>query len=260
MKPLAVMVVDDEPLARRRVTRLLRQLPWVGVVEEAGNVAQTLELLTRFEPAILLLDIQMPGGSGFDLLARWRGPPPVVVFVTAFDDQACQAFDASATDYITKPIEPGRFQLALERARQATQSQSSAQRIAELEEVIANLRRRAAPQPRVGAELWIKTRGEYVRIMSAEVTHVRAERNYARVHAHGKAYLYNASLSELERKLPAQEFIRVHRGAIVRIGAISRLGVGAFSSLTVVLSNGVAVRVGRTYTAEVRARLMQQLP
>ena len=246
MKPLNLLVVDDEPLARRRVVRLLRQLPWAGQIEEAAHVQQALACLDRFEAHILLLDIQMPGGSGFDLLAQWTqsarrsgrpGPPPAVVFVTAFDDQACRAFDASATDYITKPIEPGRFQLALERARQAIELQDGAQRIAELEEALATLRRTAPP--RRPAELWVKTQG-----------------HYARIHADGRDYLYNASLSELARQLPAQDFIRIHRSMVVRIDAVRRLGVGAFSSLTLALSDGATVRVGRTYTAGVRARLM----
>ena len=263
MKPLNLLVVDDEPLARRRVVRLLRQLPWAGQIEEAAHVQQALACLDRFEAHILLLDIQMPGGSGFDLLAQWAqsarrsgrpGPPPAVVFVTAFDDQACRAFDASAIDYITKPIEPGRFQLALERARQAIELQDGAQRIAELEEALATLRRTAPP--RRPAELWVKTQGHYARIACASITRIQAERDYARIHADGRDYLYNASLSELARQLPAQDFIRIHRSMVVRIDAVRRLGVGAFSSLTLALSDGATVRVGRTYTAGVRARLM----
>lgn len=260
MKRLNLLVVDDEPLARRRVVRLLRPLPWVGQIEEAAHVPQALACLDRFEAHILLLDIQMPGGSGFDLLARLvsgsgrQGPLPVVVFVTAFDDQACQAFDANATDYITKPIEPGRFQLALERARRATELQDGAQRIAELEEAIATLRRTAPP--RGTADLWVKTQGHYARIACTSITRIEAERDYARIHADGRAYLHNASLSELERQLPDQEFIRIHRSMMVRIDAVRRLGVGAFSSLALVLSDGTTVRVGRTYTAGVRARIM----
>lgn len=90
MTPLNVLVVDDEPLARRRVARLLRALPWVGAIEEAAHVPQALERLDRFDAHILLLDIQMPGGSGFDLLAclQSQPAPPVAVFITAFDDQA----------------------------------------------------------------------------------------------------------------------------------------------------------------------------
>lgn len=259
MTPLNVLVVDDEPLARRRVVRLLRALPWVGATEEAAHVPQAIARLERFEAHILLLDIQMPGGSGFDLLARLQGQPepPVAVFITAFDDRALQAFDASAIDYITKPIEPGRFQLALERARQAVALRGSAQRIAELQEVIANLRT-AALQPRGPAELWVKTQGQHVRIAATSITRIQAERDYARIHADGREYLHNASLSELEQRLPAQDFLRIHRSTLVRIGAVCRLAVGAFSSLAVVLADGAVVRVGRTYTAEVRARLLRR--
>lgn len=259
MMSLNVLVVDDEPLARRRVVRLLRALPWVGVIEEAAHVPQALARLERVEAHILLLDIQMPGGSGFDLLARLRGKsePPVAVFITAFDNQARQAFDASATDYITKPIEPGRFQLALERARQAVAMRGGAQRIAELQEVIANLRN-AVPPARGLTELWVRTQGHHVRIAAASITRIQAERDYTRIHADGREYLHNASLSELEQRLSAQDFLRIHRSTLVRIGAVSRLAVGAFSSLTLVLIDGTVARVGRTYTAEVRAQLLRR--
>lgn len=262
MTPLNVLVVDDEPLARRRVARLLRALPWIGAIDEAAHVPQALERLDRFDAHILLLDIQMPGGSGFDLLARMQGQPepPVAVFITAFGDQALRAFDASAIDYVTKPIEPGRFQLALERARQAVEMRGSAQRIAELQEVIAHLRTAstALQPPRGLAELWVKTQGQHVRIAAASITRIQAERDYARIHADGREYLHNASLSELERRLPAQDFLRIHRSTLVRTGAVGRMVAGAFSSLALVLADGTVARVGRTYTAEVRARLLRR--
>jgi len=261
MRQFDVLVVDDEPLARRRLQRMLRQLPWVGTIEEAASVSQALDRLAQSPAHIVLLDIQMPGGSGFDLLRQLpdeTDPPPAVVFVTAFDDQACRAFDASAIDYVTKPIEPGRFHLAMERARKASELRSSAQRIAELEEVIANLRRAAAPPPQGLTELWVKTQGQYVRIAAASILRIQAERDYARIHADGREFLYNASLTELERELPQQDFIRVHRSTMVRIDAITRVSVGPFSSLTMVLSDGTMVRVGRTYTAIVKARLVQR--
>ena len=136
----------------------------------------------------------------------------------------------------------------------AIELQDGAQRIAELEEALATLRRTAPP--RRPAELWVKTQGHYARIACASITRIQAERDYARIHADGRDYLYNASLSELARQLPAQDFIRIHRSMVVRIDAVRRLGVGAFSSLTLALSDGATVRVGRTYTAGVRARLM----
>jgi len=259
VKPFGVLVVDDEALARRRVVRLLRQLPWVGDIAEAANVPQALAQLALFDARILLLDIQMPGSSGFDLLARISGRPeaPAVVFVTAFDDQACRAFDASATDYITKPIEPGRFKLALERARKAAEQHGNAERIVELEEVIANLRR-TPPQLRSQSEIWVKTKDHYVRIAAASITRIQAERDYARIHAEGREYLHNVSLSELERQLPAQDFMRIHRSTLVRTDAVVRLAVGSFSSLTAVLADGSVARVGRTYTSDVKARLLSK--
>jgi len=257
MTPLNLLVVDDEPLARRRLVRLVRQWPWAGVIEEAAHVPQALACLERMEAHVLLLDIQMPGGSGFDLLARLPAPAPAVVFVTAFDDQACRAFDANAVDYVTKPVEPGRLHVALERARQTLAWRSNADRLAELEEVVASLRRAAAPQHPAPRELWVRSAGQYLRITPARITRVQAERDYARIHADGRTYLHNENLSELERLLPQGEFIRVHRSTLVRIDAVERVDVGAFSSLALVLRDGDVVRVGRTHTVAVRARLMR---
>jgi DNA-binding LytR/AlgR family response regulator len=260
-KSLDVLVVDDEPLARRRVVRLLRQLPWIGRVQEAADVDDAATQCERTGPDIVLLDIQMPGGSGFDLvqrLAKHDGGTgmPVVVFVTAFDDQALRAFDASATDYITKPIEPGRFRLAMERARQAAGLRNNAQRIAELESVVASLRRGLATPAGPASELWVKFQGQYLRVPGASISRIQAERDYARIHADGRSYLHNLSLAELERQLPATEFLRVHRSTLVRIDAVKRMAVGPFSSLALVLADGTTVRVGRTYTTAVRARLL----
>lgn len=259
MNQTCVLVVDDEPLARRRVTRLLRQVPWVAAVEEAANVREALEVLTRAQPGIILLDIQMPGGSGFDLVEQLPSPAPVIVFITAFDDQARRAFDARAIDYVTKPIEPGRFHAALERARRAVEDRASGERIAELEEVIATLRRAVAPPAPRSPELWVRTKGDFVRIAPTAITRIQAERDYVRIHAEGQDYLYAESLSALERNLPPSEFVRVHRSTIVRIDAIARVKAGAFSSLAVVLRDGTELRVGRTYTAGIRARLMRPL-
>jgi len=259
MNPVNVLVVDDEPLARRRVTRHLRHLNWIGAIAEAANVQQALARLAEFNAQIIVLDIQMPGGSGFDLLHRLPPPAPAIVFVTAFDDQACRAFDANAIDYVTKPIEPGRLHVALERAREAVLSQGCEDRIAELEEIIATLRSTAVPRSSRTSEFWVKSSGNYLRIPSANITHIQAERDYACIHAGGKEYLHNESLLELESCLPADEFIRIHRSTVVRIGAISHVAVGAYSSLTVVFFDGKVAKVGRTYAPEVRAKLMHRL-
>ena len=253
-----VLVVDDEPLARRRAVRLAQQLPWVDEVEQAGNVAQAAEWLAQSAPDIILLDIRMPGGSGFELLGLLPDPAPAVVFVTAFSDQALRAFDAQAVDYVTKPIEAGRFRTAMERARLVVEQRQSADRIRELEEVVANLRA-AEPKTRNQlGELWVRSGGEYVRIKPESIAHISAERDYVRIHADGHSYLYNENLATLERLLPTSQFQRIHRSTMVRIDAVERVKGGAFHSLIAVLEDGTELRVGRTYTAAIRARLARR--
>jgi two-component system, LytTR family, response regulator len=255
---LTVLVVDDEPLARRRAVRLAQQMPWVGEVGQAGNVTQAAEWLARSPCHIVLLDIRMPGGSGFDLLHHLPDPAPAVVFVTAFSDQALRAFDAQAVDYVTKPIEAGRFQTAMERARVAAEQKQSADRIRELEEVVANLRATEPETRNELGELWVRTGGEYVRIKPESISHISAERDYVRIHADGNSYLYNENLATLERLLPALQFQRIHRSTMVRIDAVERVKGGAFHALIAVLEDGTELRVGRTYTAAIRARLARR--
>ena len=258
MPGLAILVVDDEPLARRRAVRLAQQLPWVGEVGQAGNVTQAVEWLTTSICHIILLDIRMPGGSGFDLLRHLPDPAPAVIFVTAFNDQALRAFDANAVDYITKPIEIGRFQKAMERARAVVEHSGSADRIRELEEVVANLRASGDSARPHMAELWVRASGEYIRIKPENIGHVSAERDYVRLHADGQSYLYNENLATLERLLPPQQFLRIHRSTMVRIDAVERVKSGQFHSLVAVLNDGTELRVGRTYTAAIRARLARR--
>lgn len=251
-----ILVVDDEPLARRRVVRLLRQLPWIGPVEQAGGVREALAAIRHSAPDIVLLDIQMPDGTGFDLVRQLEPPLPAVVFVTAFDDRALQAFDSQAVDYVTKPIEPGRLQLALERARATVQDRSTRDRVNELEEMVAALRRQSAPRDPRKAELWVKARGDYLRILPEQITHIQAERDYVRIHAGGREYLHHENLAALVRLLPPEQFVRIHRSTVVRIGAVERIKAGRFSSLAAILHDGTELRVGRTYTAGIRNQLL----
>jgi two-component system LytT family response regulator/two-component system response regulator AlgR len=257
MNELTILVVDDEPLARRRLLRLLGKMEWVGRIEEAADAAEAKRVAQQARPDILLLDIQMPGGSGFDVLESLGPEPPVVVFVTAFDHHALRAFEANAVDYVTKPIEPGRFARALEHARIAAGARLQADRVAELQETIASLKRTLSERPKKPTEFWVKARGDYLRITSDNVIRFQAERDYVRIHVTGADYLFQESLSSLERRLDGGEFLRIHRGAIVRRGAIIRIKQAPFAALIAVLSDGSEVRVGRTYAPTIRAKLIR---
>lgn len=255
MSGLTVLVVDDEPLARRRLIRLLAQTAGIARVEEAADPAAALQLAGRLRPDVLLLDIQMPGGTGFDLLERLPEAPPALIFVTAFDHHALEAFAANAVDYLTKPVEPARFAAAMARARDAVAARSQTDRIAELQEMVAALRRSLVVRPAAGT-FWVKQRGEYLRLAPEAILRFQAERDYVRIHVAGADYLYQESLAALERRLDPQLFLRVHRSTILRLGAVQRLRPAPFGGLIAVMSDGAELRIGRTYLQAVRGRLM----
>lgn len=257
MTGLTVLIVDDEPLARRRLTRLLGKIDWVGSVFEAADVNLACIKTAEIQPDILLLDIQMPGGSGFDVLERLGSSTPVVVFVTAFDHHALRAFEASAVDYITKPIEIGRFNMAMDRARLAVTTLHQSERIAELKETIVSLKSAISEQPKHNSEFWVKVRGEHVRIEQGNIIRFQAERDYVRIHVAGADYLYQESLSSLERRLDPIDFVRIHRSTIVRRNMIVRIKQAPFAAFIVVLTDGSEARVGRTYAAVIRAHLIR---
>lgn len=251
-----VLVVDDEPLARRRLVRMLAKLDWVGAIREATNAAEAIRSVADARPDILLLDIQMPGGSGFDVLERLADPAPAVVFVTAFDTFALQAFEACAVDYVTKPVEPARFAHALARARLLVESRSQNEQLLELRETVAALRSALNDRPKHRADFWIKMRGEHWRVPVDSVLWFQAERDYVRLHIKGGSHLYQDSMVALERGLDAEAFLRIHRSAIVRRSAVTGLRSAPFGALIAVMSDGTEIRIGRTYSAMARAQLM----
>lgn len=250
---LSVLVVDDEPLARRRLVRLLDRLPWVETVVQAGNVDEACDRAADRMPDILLLDIQMPGGDGFALIERWADNLPATVFVTAFDHHALRAFEVSAVDYVTKPIEPGRFHQAMERARSTAEGRSQADRLTELNETVASLKRSLEKHVGYARPFWVKYQGGHVQIHPDRIIRVQAERDYVRLHVRDADYLYQDSLLNIGKRLDPGRFVRVHRGAIVRRDTVIRTRPGAFGALILVLEDDTEVRVGRTYGAAVRA-------
>jgi two-component system LytT family response regulator len=255
MSGLTILVADDEPLARRRLIRQLRKLDWVGLVEESADVAQTLRQMRAIGPDILLLDIQMPGGSGFDVLQQMERDLPAIVFVTAFDHYALRAFEVNAVDYLTKPIDVERFAVAMERARVTAVSRSRADRLAELQEVIASLKKELNGRSRQDAELWVKVRGEHLRIAEDDIIRLQAERDYVRIHVAGASYLFHETLTALGQRLACDAFIRIHRSTIVRRSAVVRLRPAPFAAWIAVLVDGTECRVGRTYASSLRTLL-----
>lgn len=250
MTVATVLIVDDEPLARRRLERLISRRSDVKVIGEAGDMHSAVDAVRRLKPDLLLLDIHMPGGSGFDLLEKLGAEAPAAIFVTAFDHHALRAFEQNAVDYVTKPVQEGRLDLAL---RRALKSLGGGERLGELQNTIETLRQALREAQLPSTQFWIKARGEYLRIPSNRILRFQADRDYVHIHVQGDSYLYGESLASLERRLDPREFTRIHRSTIVRRDAIDRLRVATYAALIAVLSDGSEVRVGRSYARALRS-------
>ena len=238
--PLAVLVADDEATARKRLVRLLAAMPDVVV---AGECADAHELLARVrgdgggaDIDVVLLDIQMPELSGIDALSLFPAGGPAVVFCTAHSGHAVDAFEVGAADYLMKPIEAARLRKALDRVRQLRRAPAGANG--------GSLPRLALP-----------TRQGIVLIDPAEVSHAELAGELVTVHAAGQQYLSALSLQELEKRLPADRFTRVHRRALVNLAQVARLeptDTGGFIART---HAGAAIEVSRQAARELRRRL-----
>ncbi|WP_293907684.1 LytTR family DNA-binding domain-containing protein [Phenylobacterium sp.] len=255
MRLLRVALVDDEPPALRRLMMALDKEPGVEVVGQAGDGAAALALIRRGGIDVMLLDIRMPGLSGLDL-ARAIDPreAPAFIFVTAFSRFAADAFELAAVDYLLKPVEFGRLHEALERARQALSSRNARSRIAELEEVVAALRAAEVEPVDSGyaEEIWVPDRGDRLRLPVALIDWVEAERDYVRIHSRGRSFLVRKAIRTLQAELDPAQFLRIHRGALVRRDRIVRLARRPGGPCAVVLQSGAEVPVARRQAAQVR--------
>ncbi len=219
---IRVLVADDEPLARRGVRQLLAPHSDITVVGESRNGPETLRALDDLKPDLLFLDVQMPEMDGFAVL-RARGPErmPALIFVTAHDEFAVQAFEAQAIDYLVKPLNVARFEAALGRVRERLRLVEAASRASKLTALLATER---AQREKKGIErVLVSTAAGDVVIPVADIDWIGADDYYARLHVGPKNYLLRESLSSLETRLDPSRFARVHRAAIVQIDRVREL-------------------------------------
>lgn len=222
---MKAMIIDDEPPARRELRRLLKEFAWVEIVGEAGNVDQAEELIGSLAPELLFLDIQMPGGSGFDLLSRLEDLPQVI-FTTAYDEHAVRAFEVDALDYLLKPIDPARLAEALGRAKSA-QGARTPPPGAVLEQIFV----------RDGERCWFVPLRE-VRLLSSEG-------NYIRLSWGKEKPLLGRALAALEQRLDPNRFFRANRRQIINLDFIESVDLGVNGRLHAQLRDGPEVQISR---------------
>jgi two-component system LytT family response regulator len=250
---LRTLIVDDEPLARTRLRRILSGERDVEVVGESASGRAALRLLEARPVDLLLLDVQMPGMDGFAVVeALGRDHLPAVSFVTAYDQYAIQAFEIHAVDYLLKPPRAERVREAVDRARaRIAAGIAHAERLIPLLESIRagqdELRQRLLPPAswleRVAIDIGPRT----FLLRVADADWIEAADNYVRFHAGGKSYPYRVPLSRLETQLDPARFVRVHRSAIVNIDRIREMTRHASGDGTLVLQDGARLRLSRTY-------------
>jgi two-component system, LytTR family, response regulator len=225
------VLIDDERLARAELRRLLRPHGDVRIVGEAQNVEEAVALVERHPVDLLFLDIQMPDGTGFDLLERLDRVPRVI-FTTAYDEHAIHAFDVNALDYLLKPIAPERLELALDRARQPVGPEPS-----RLDRVFV----------RDGDRCWL--------VGVDDIRLFEAEGNYTRVHFGAHRPLIHRSLQALEGKLDPRRFFRASRSHIINLTAVDTVDQDVDGGLIVALRGGLSVKVSRRQSKRLRDEL-----
>lgn len=248
---LAVLIVDDEPLARQGVRELVQKLPDVGNIREAPNGSEAIRLIREQCPDVVFLDVQMPRIDGFGVIeAIGASNMPAVIFVTAYDEYAVKAFEVHAVDYLVKPIDPDRFRDAVDRARRVVTGDALETLRAALAAVIPAVR--AAPGAETDSSgvadrrIPVRTQGRVVFVDSREIDWVEALGNYVRMHGRGRSLRHRATMDEMEARL-GTGFVRIRRSVLVRATAIlycEPLGKGSW---VVVLHDQTRLTSSRYY-------------
>jgi two-component system LytT family response regulator len=241
---LRSLIVDDEPLARRRLKTLLRAEPHVEVVGEAEDGAAAVDAIRRLRPDLVFLDVQMPGLDGFGVLDQvGLDRVPAVIFVTAYDHYALQAFDAHAVDYLLKPFDRARLREAIARAVKLSDSDELLQRVYTLLAMAAK-----RPLRRV----LVRSAGRIHFVSTSEIDWIEAAGHYVTLHAGRQAHLLRETMAALAARLDADRFVRVGRGTIVNLDAVRELQPASHGDLDVVLRNGTRLRASRRYARGLR--------
>jgi two-component system LytT family response regulator len=250
--PFTALVVDDEPLAREGLRLLLERDPDVEAIREAANGLQAVNAIRASRPDLVLLDVQMPEMDGFAVVQQIGAEHmPAVVFVTAHDQYAIQAFEINAIDYVLKPVTEERFAKALARAKlrlTAKPAEDASRQILSLLETIASPRRSLR-------RLAVRSGGKTVFVDVDNIDWIEAAQNYVQIHAGGAQHLLHVTMNTLEKSLDAETFVRIHRSVIVNARRIAEMHPVMHGEYVITLASGVRLQSGRVYSDRLKALL-----
>ena len=256
MKTITAVIVDDEPLARERVRELLEAEEDIDIVGEASNGAEALTMIASDEPDLVFLDIQMPGLDGFAVLRELgQDRMPTVVFVTAFDEYAMQAFDAHAIDYLLKPFDRERFVMSLTRARDVMRGRAKS----DLDTRLASLLDELKPGPSYLDRVLVKTGGRSLLLRVEDIDWIEAAGNYLRLHVGRQRHLLRETMAGLESQLDPSRFVRVHRSSMVNLERIASFEPALHGDYRITLADGRSLTLTRTFKSRMEEALGREL-
>ncbi|WP_420454298.1 LytR/AlgR family response regulator transcription factor [Rubrivirga sp.] len=249
---IEALIVDDEPLAREGLRLRLADVPDVEVVGTCASGREAVVAIGEHAPDLVFLDVQMPGLDGFDVLAELAPEQvPYVVFVTAYDVHALRAFECHALDYLLKPVDPDRLDVALDRARDQIQQRTLGHLDDRLRVALAALKQ-LGPAP--GERFAVKSRGGIVLVPIEDVDWIEASGDYVTLHAGERAHLLRGTMAQMERRL-GPTFVRVHRSAMVRVDRVRELRTLDHGEYEVHLTSGARLKLSRSYRRDVQDAL-----
>jgi two-component system, LytTR family, response regulator len=242
-----VLIVDDEPLAREGMRLLLADEQGIMSVAEARDGAEAVAAIRARRPDLVLLDVQMPEMDGFGVLRDLGadGMPPVI-FITAHDEYAIQAFEVNAVDYLLKPVTRERFQQALARVRERISAQGQ-----DNGHVRALLQQLSAP-PRFLARVALRAAGKISFVNVEDIMYVQAAENYVQLHLKSARHLLHVPIATLEASLDPETFLRIHRSMIVNVKHVQELETGPHGEYIVVLKGGTKLQSSRSYNEKIK--------
>jgi len=251
MAAIRVVTVDDEPLARERVSTLVRETDGLELVGEGNNGIEALDLITRLEPDLVFIDVEMPELSGFGVIAALEAARvPAVIFITAFERYALQAFEVGAVDYLQKPVTRQRFTAAVSRAKERLDRRSAEY----WQALIASAA--VAERARGFRTRFVVRRGNTHHIVPADqVDWMDVADNYLSLHVGSRTHLWRGTMKQAEEELDPDRFVRVHRSALVAVDRILTVRSHESGGHLIELKGGVQLKSSRQYADRVRALL-----
>jgi two-component system, LytTR family, response regulator len=255
---ISVLVVDDEPLSRESLKIFLAENEGFRVIGECSNGLQAIQAINQDKPDLVFLDVQMPEVNGFEVLNEIdTDNPPVVIFATAYEKYALQAFEANAIDYLLKPFEKSRFKEAIRKAVQYING-NNGEGMSQIRELLRTYNQLKSAEGQFKRRILVKEKKKYFLVDLEDIYFFEASGDYVVIHKQKSTHLINDSMNNLESKLDPEQFIRVHRSTIINPRYIDNLEPYFNGEFYITMKNGARLKLSRNYRSKIKTILTSE--